>query len=96
VLNGLVELEDHNPCWIILAGETYREFLIPELPGTIEVPLSGMGIGQQIKWLGDELSKFSRRCRICGVAIPTHPGGLCSGCKQAVTRRRQRQYGYPV
>lgn len=90
VLKGLEGLEHHTPYWIVLAGETYREFLIPELPGTIEVPLSGIGIGEQIKWLGDELSKFSRRCRICEVAIPTHPGGLCSGCQAYATAMHGR------
>ena len=96
MLNGLEGLEHHTPYWIILVGETYREFLIPELPGTIEVPLSGMGIGEQIKWLGDENLKLSRRCRACEVRIPTHPGGFCTECMPYISKRRLRRYGYPV
>lgn len=38
---------------IILAGEIYREFLIPELADRyeIEIPLEGLGIGQQLRAL---------------------------------------------
>lgn len=37
-----------NAHWLILAGRRYREFLIPGLRGTVEIPLAGLGIGQQI------------------------------------------------
>jgi hypothetical protein len=39
---------------VILAGEKYREFLIPELQelgAKVEVPLKGLGIGKQLAWL---------------------------------------------
>lgn len=38
---------------VILAGRDYRDPLVPHLAGyTIEVPMAGLGIGQQIAWLG--------------------------------------------
>jgi hypothetical protein len=96
VLAGILEF-DYDARYLILAGKAYREHIVPFLkPDAVEIPLEGLGIGEQLAWLNDRLESLSTRCRICGVAIPTHPGGLCSGCKQAVTRRRQRQYGYPV
>jgi len=39
---------------IILAGGTYREFLVPSLLSKgypVEVPMQGLGIGQQKQWL---------------------------------------------
>lgn len=37
----------------LLAGRSYRDPLVPHLDGyTIEVPMAGLGIGQQIAWLG--------------------------------------------
>lgn len=39
---------------VILAGERYREHLVPELRDRryiVEVPMTGLGIGQQMKWL---------------------------------------------
>ena len=41
----------------ILAGERYREFLEPELRRrgiTVHVPMRGMGIGEQLAWLGGQ------------------------------------------
>jgi hypothetical protein len=38
----------------ILAGERYREFLVPALSArriNVAVPLKGLGIGQQLRWL---------------------------------------------
>ena len=37
-----------NVVWLILAGERFRQFLVDDLVGTVEVPLAGLGIGQQI------------------------------------------------
>lgn len=38
---------------VILAGRSYRDPLLPHLAGyTIDVPMEGLGIGQQIAWLG--------------------------------------------
>lgn len=37
----------------IFAGDRYREFLVPLLEGagySIDVPLQGLGIGQQLQW----------------------------------------------
>lgn len=39
---------------VVLAGERYREFLLPtlrELAGTVEVPMAGLRIGEQLRWL---------------------------------------------
>ncbi len=43
----------HGTPLVIFAGQAYRQFLVPELKGKgfpVEVPLLGMGIGQQKKW----------------------------------------------
>ncbi len=42
---GLCREDTH---WVVLAGRAYREFLTPRLRGTVEVPLDGLRIGQQI------------------------------------------------
>ena len=39
---------------VILAGARYREFLVPplmEVAASVEVPMAGLGIGQQLSWL---------------------------------------------
>ena len=41
---------------IFLAGHNYREFLIPEMKD-YEIPLKGLGIGKQLKFLKNELEK---------------------------------------
>jgi hypothetical protein len=51
---GLCSGDTH---WVILAGRTYREFLTPRLRGTVEVPLDGLRIGQQIARLKDLLEE---------------------------------------
>lgn len=35
----------------ILAGKPYRQYLIPLLQYKVVVPMEGLGIGQQLKWL---------------------------------------------
>ncbi len=48
---------------VILAGELYREFLVPCIVGqecTVEVPMEGLGIGRQLEWLSKQLSKPAR------------------------------------
>jgi hypothetical protein len=39
---------------VILAGQRYREFLIDYLGrrATVEIPLEGLRIGEQLRWLG--------------------------------------------
>lgn len=40
---------------VILAGARYREFLMPtlrELAGSVQVPMAGKRIGEQLSWLG--------------------------------------------
>lgn len=44
----------------ILAGEKYREFLVPELRAMgyrVDVPLKGLGIGEQKRWLAEHIAK---------------------------------------
>jgi len=44
-------LNEDGTRWLILAGERFRQFLVPGLRGMVEVPLAGLGIGEQIAWL---------------------------------------------
>lgn len=44
---------------VIFAGARYREFLVPILERRaiqIDVPLAGLGIGQQLRWFANSLS----------------------------------------
>ena len=44
---------------VILAGERYREFLIPRFEDDgykVSVPMEGLGIGQQLAWLKKEVN----------------------------------------
>jgi hypothetical protein len=48
---------------IILAGERYREQLVPRLEASgcaVHVPLKGLGIGKQLQWLSERLSHPTR------------------------------------
>jgi hypothetical protein len=40
--------------FVFLAGVKYRQYLIPRLRST-EVPMEGLGIGDQLHWLGEHL-----------------------------------------
>jgi hypothetical protein len=46
--------------WLVLAGKRYREFLVPILPGEVQVPLAGLGLGQQIAALKKLLEESNR------------------------------------
>ena len=51
VLNQLKEVSDiNNDKFIFLAGEKYRKYIIQHLPN-YEIPLKGLGIGRQLKFL---------------------------------------------
>lgn len=41
---------------VILAGQRYREFLAPYLSSrfSLDVPMQGLAIGQQLQWLGSK------------------------------------------
>jgi len=46
--------------FVVLAGKDYREFLFPPgAPFTYEVPMEGLFIGQQKRWLNEELARLS-------------------------------------
>lgn len=54
VVNEIIKTIDLGTNLIFLAGNRYREFVIKELKGyTVEVPMIGLGIGQQLKWFKD-------------------------------------------
>ena len=45
---------------IFLAGQVYREFLVERFAGSgckIEVPMEGLRIGEQLKWLNKKLER---------------------------------------
>ena len=49
----------------ILAGQKYREFLEGWLQNesiTVHVPMAGLGIGQQLKWLNDAVQQGQTSC----------------------------------
>jgi len=57
VLRSLRERTDvGGDHFILLAGEKYRRFLVPHLR-SVEVPMLGLGIGQQLHFLGRRLSE---------------------------------------
>jgi len=43
----------HHDEFVILAGNPYREYLIPEL-AHYTVPMKGLTFGQQLQWLGEQ------------------------------------------
>lgn len=52
---------------IFLAGENYREYLIPLLgnfPVNVQVPMKGLSIGNQLKWLNSRLREIETRKHI--------------------------------
>lgn len=57
----LTELEKEtdimNDNFIILAGEKYREFIIPSL-NNFEAPLLGLSIGKQLQFLNNKISGY--------------------------------------
>ena len=43
-----------------LAGQRYREFLVPQLRGQgieVEIPMEGLRIGEQLRWLGEQVRR---------------------------------------
>jgi len=48
---------------IFLAGEKYREYLVPlleKIPVVVQVPMEGLSIGNQLKWLNQRLEEIRR------------------------------------
>lgn len=55
VLSQLKEVSDTtNDKFIFLAGEKYRKYLIQDIPN-YEIPLKGLGIGRQLKFLKESV-----------------------------------------
>lgn len=44
-----------DPHLVVLAGTFYRKFLYPYCQWPFTIPMKGMGIGQQLAWLSNEL-----------------------------------------
>jgi len=60
VLRQRLKLDDHVT---ILAGERYRESLVPYIANYgchIDVPMKGLGIGRQLQWLSHQLKQMHR------------------------------------
>ena len=49
-LENVADLDDDR--FTILAGQTYRRHLVPEL-STLELPMEGMRIGEQLQFLNE-------------------------------------------
>lgn len=71
---------------VILAGERYREHIEPRLQVAgieVDVPMRGLGIGQQLAWLGERAGADTGRpasCSACGQREALHDG-LCGSCR---------------
>jgi cytoplasmic iron level regulating protein YaaA (DUF328/UPF0246 family) len=55
VLENLLQKTEEGDKLIFLAGQRYREFLIQPLKSRgyqIEIPMAGLRIGEQLRWLG--------------------------------------------
>jgi hypothetical protein len=56
----IVQMDQAIPqieCAVFLAGQRYREFLMSQLQSrgiSVEVPMEGLRIGEQLGWLGQE------------------------------------------
>jgi hypothetical protein len=46
--------------WLILASLRYREHVVPRLQGEVEIPLEGLGIGQQIAELDRMMERLGK------------------------------------
>lgn len=58
ILRAVLRRAKADDAITLLAGDDYREFLVPELEArgyTVHVPLAGMRIGEQLRWLDDRL-----------------------------------------
>lgn len=58
VLSSLLQKTTPSDCLIFLAGNNYRKFLQPSLKYrgySIEIPLEGLRIGEQLQWLTREM-----------------------------------------
>jgi hypothetical protein len=56
VFDSLPKVMEPSDMVVLLAFNDYREFLVPLLRGAsikIDIPMQGLGIGQQLHWLGE-------------------------------------------
>jgi hypothetical protein len=57
---GTLGLNTPRTHWLIFAGKAYREHVVPRLRGDVEIPLEGLGIGQQIARLDRMLEQLEK------------------------------------
>lgn len=60
-LRSKTSLKDHV---VILAGEAYRQYLVPELKQmgySVRTPVEGLSIGRQLQWLNTRLHEYKLR-----------------------------------
>lgn len=60
-LRGKTSPKDHI---VILAGEAYRQYLVPELEQmgySVQTPVEGLSIGRQLQWLNIKLHQYKLR-----------------------------------
>jgi endonuclease III len=58
---------------VVLAGERYRELLLEDLRGRaprVSVPMAGMRIGEQLRWLGEQLPDREEPVPVSGSGQP--------------------------
>lgn len=57
VVKQIKQVIPNNNILVFLAGRNYREFVIHQLIDyEIQIPMKGLGIGQQLKWLNENIS----------------------------------------
>ena len=60
VVRALVAWTDTTERITMLAGARYREYVVPELRSlgfSVEIPMEGLRIGQQLRWLNAQLAR---------------------------------------
>ena len=60
VAQALTRYNQPETTWLILAGPTYTEELLPLLHGPLAQPLHGLGLGAQVQWLQRALGPQAR------------------------------------
>jgi hypothetical protein len=58
VIKDLRRVSQPGDCMVVLAGSRYREYLIGpihQMGCTVEVPMEGLRIGEQLRWLKEHL-----------------------------------------
>lgn len=59
LVDALHDVDD--PHLVVLAGEQYRTILYRDLPWTYDVPMKGLGLGEQLAWLNGQAATRTGR-----------------------------------